>query len=446
MITKHQRSGILALSLVALLYVPGFSAAEHAQSRDGQGHDSPAWQEKAVEYARIMSRVKWAPVASGMPIRGGGFFKKGTEYTGVPYSSVKSVGRYIGFDIFLKTFLAAVQNPHSVLYTENLSGDVPNAACYYGKVCSSYTSYALQCGIWYVSRLHPPPHRNAVKLVEPQSAQAARIGDFIFTPPSPGSHVEIVTEVTKSGDTVTHVRVEESRPPTTTNRNRSASNFNSHISSRGRKLYRITDLDTWREDNKAESFLFPNYDEDVATPTINRVLLLDRGDWVPYFKDQDVKINVMDKDSQGVKTLVVTRGGTVVEEISLSGTGITKRSFPTCGDYTAHCVMNDGSRSRACEFSVCDLDFSLCVDEVTLNESWDIEFTSDNMDVIIVHLISDENTYGHYDVWVTEQDRQNGKVAIPADLVQDAGNLQVWLIGENRYGRLKKRQDIAVVK
>ena len=57
-----------------------------------------AWQEKAVEYARIMSRVKWTPVAGGMPKRGG-CFEEGTEYTGVPYSSVKCAGRYIGSDV-----------------------------------------------------------------------------------------------------------------------------------------------------------------------------------------------------------------------------------------------------------------------------------------------------------------------------------------------------------
>jgi len=33
------------------------------------------WQERAVEYARIMSRVKWTPVADGMPNRRGGYFK-----------------------------------------------------------------------------------------------------------------------------------------------------------------------------------------------------------------------------------------------------------------------------------------------------------------------------------------------------------------------------------
>ena len=207
----------------------------------------------------------------------GGHFERGREYTGVPYSSVKSVGRYIGFEIFLKTFLAAVENPHSVLYTESLSGEVSNAAAYYGKVCSSFTSYALQCGTWFVSRHCGPEYREGVCLVNPPSAQATAVGDIIYTPPRPGSHVEIVTGVTRRGDgMVTHVRVEESSPPTTRTTDRDASSFDAHLSAADRLLYRITDLDAWRGANRAEPLLFPNFEEDAAPPSINRALRHDR--------------------------------------------------------------------------------------------------------------------------------------------------------------------------
>jgi hypothetical protein len=441
---KYRRSLYLVVSLASSISLHCLSTAGETPPKNTGEGSSTGWQEKAVEYARLMSRVKWTPVAGGMPMRGG-YFEEGTEYTGVPYSSVKSVGRYIGFDIFLKTFLAAAENPHSVLYTENLYGEVKNAECYYGTVCSAYTSYALQCAIWYVSRIHTPPYRQGVTLVEQQSAQSARVGDIIFTPPRPGSHVEIVTEVTSSSDgTVTHVRVEESRPPTTKNTYRNAAEFNAHIASQNRKLYRITDLDAWREGNRAESFLFPNYTEDSASPAINRVLLLDRGDWVPYHKGQVVKFNVMDRDSQGVKTLVIKRGGAVAEEIDRPGKGLVERSFTTCGDYTAHCVMRDDSLSQACEFSVCDLDFKLPGEEVVLGQSWELEFSSDNMNITIVYFRSDTNSYGQHMVFLSDEDRKNGKVVIPADMIQDKGKAQVWLIGENKYGRLKVRKDFFV--
>ena len=114
------------------------------------------------------------------------------------------------------------------------------------------------------------------------------------------------------------------KPPATPT---AAPQRSTRTSSQNRKLYRITDLDAWRGDNKAESFLFPNYEDDSATPEINRVLLLDRGDWVPYHKGQPVKINVMDRDERGVRALVIKRGDKVVEEIKQPGKGVVERSF-----------------------------------------------------------------------------------------------------------------------
>lgn len=442
-LTRVLLSGIVCVSGILSVFLYGAARASEESETGG----AVAWQEKSIEYARIMSRVKWTPVADGMPRRGGQFIA-GEEYTGVPYSSVKHVGRYIGFDIFLKTFLAAVENPKSVLYTENLYGEVSNAECYYGKVCSSYTSYALQCGIWYVSKLHGPRFRDGVALVERRSAQAARAGDVIYTPPARkngGSHVELVTEVVRDEDgKVTHVRVEESRPQTTSNTLRSAAAFDSHLSSRRRELYRITDLDAWRGDNKAESFLFPNYEDDSATPQINRVLLLDRGDWVAYAQGQPVKFNIMDRDGQGVRRLVIQRGDKVVEEIELAGKGVVERSFDTCGDYTAHCVMKDGSLSQACEFAVCELDFRLPSAEIARGKPWEIELTTDNMNAIIVYFKNSADGYDEHNVFITAADRKAGKVTVPADVTQKGNTLQVWVIGENRYGRLKKRRDIKV--
>ncbi|EAQ82264.1 hypothetical protein DSM3645_01080 [Blastopirellula marina DSM 3645] len=384
-----------------------------------------------------------------MPTRGG-YFQPGKQYTGVPYSSVKSVGRDIGFDIYLKTFLAAVQNPQSVLYTANLKGKVSNAECYYGKVCSTYTSYALQCGFPYVSRLNGPESRSGVTLVEPQSAAATQVGDFIYTPPKSvggGSHIAIITEVTtNSSDQVTHVRVEESWPQTTKNTNRSAEKFNTHLASRNNKLYRITDLDAWHGENSAASFRFPNFEADSASPQINRVLLLDLGDWVPYEKDQVVKFNIMDRDAKGVTSLVIQRDNRVIEKIEDPGLGVLERTFSTCGDYTAYCELKDGSQSQACEFSVCDLDFKLPDEEILVGKPFELHFSSTNLEIAAIHFWSNQNMSGRHYVFVTAEDRKNGKVVIPAEAIQDRGDTQVWLIGENKYGRLKKRRNVDVQK
>ncbi len=441
--TKRWRLRPVVVFLVMAVCPAGFPCAAEAQS------SSRTPQEQAVEYARIMSHVKWTPVAGTMPNRRGGYLQQGTEYTGVPYSSVKAVGRCIGFDIYLKTFLAAVENPHSVLYTENLAGKVSNAAPYYGKVCSSFTSYGWQCALPYRSSHYGPDFRQGVVLVEPQSAQAAEPGDVIYTPPAKvggGSHVELVTGVERNGASVTAVRVEDSWPPTTRDLLHDAAKFDSHISSRGRRLYRITDFAAWRAQNKAELFRFPNYREDSATPVINRVLLLDRGDWVPYYSDQPVKFHVMDRDSQGVQSLVVKRGGEEVERIAVRGRGVIERLFSVCGDYTAHCVMKDGSPSQACEFSVCDLRFSLPDQPPNRNQPWEIKFTARNLDVIVAQLMSPAPPYHRHNLWLTEQDRREGKVTVPAGLVREAGPLAVWLTGETKYGRLTREQAVTLVE
>ncbi len=411
---------------------------------------SAGWQSAAAEHARILSHVKWTPVADTLPNRKGGFFEKGKEVTGVPYSSVRSEGRYIGFDIALRTFLAAVENPRSVLYTENFTGKVSNAAAYYGSVCSAYTSYALGCGFPEVSRRYGPEISQGIELVQPQSALGAEVGDVIYTPhatESSGSHVEIITAVTKDKEgRVTSVRVEESRPPSTQVTDRSASNFNAHLASRNKQLFRITDRDAWRGANRAERLRFPNFELDATPPAINRTLLLDLGDWVPYQKGAPVKFNVMDRDLRGVKALIIRRGDSVVEEIALDGPGLHERRYDTCGDYTAHVIHSDGKSSPACEFAVCDLDLRLPADSVSLGKEWTVGFGSENMDVIAVYLWNSGDSYGRHPLFVTEQQRKDGSLVIPADLLKKHGTLQVWLIGEHPLGRLKLRKDIALVK
>ncbi len=409
-----------------------------------------SWQKRVAAHAGLLSSVKWTPVADTLPTRKGGFFEKGIEYVGVPYSSVRSEGRNIGFDIALRTFLAAVENPSSVIYTENLSGKVPNAAAYYGSVCSAYTSYALGCGFPEVSRRYGPEIKTGVVLVHPQSAHEAQVGDVIYTPhatKTSGSHVEIITDVKRDQDgRVRSVRVEESRPPTTRITDRTSANLDAHLAERNKQLFRIANPDAWRGDNRAESLRFPNFKLDAEPPTINRALLLDLGDWVPYQKTSPVKFNVMDRDHRGVKALVIRRGGEVVEEIAIDGPGLHERRFDICGDYTADVIHTDGTSSTACEFAVCDLELSLPSDHISIGNDWQVNFKAENMDVIAVYLWNSDDSYGRHPLFLTPEQQAAGTLTIAGELLNMPGTLQVWLIGEHHLGRLKLRKDIPLVK
>lgn len=440
---------LAAWGLTLVLCLTGGSMASEATTNKTSQDERRAWQHRVTTYARIMSQAQWTPVADGIPAhprRRDRYFQAGKTYTGVPYSNGGHDGRNIGFDIYLKTFLAALENPDSVLYTRDMRGQRNNSAGYYGMVCSVYTSYALQTPIKFVSGGHLSPHRPGIRPVDPQSAQGAEVADVIHQ----AGHVAIVTGVTRDADgLVTHVCVEESWPPTTRTRNLSAARFEAYLTSKKAKLYRITDLGAWRGGDP-DDFSFPNYEMDSATPTINRVLLLDRGDWVPYRKDETVRFNVMDRDNQGVSSLVIKCEGEVVETIELDGPGIVERAFSVCGDYTAHGAMEDGASSQACEFSVCALDSRPLPGEVTLNQPWTIEFRAENMKPICVRIqrgrVRRAPHPALYLIRLTDRDCAQGRVVVPTDVLLKAGEFRFWVEGENRYGRLRDRQTVIAVQ
>ena len=72
--TKYRHLLRLSTSLASLISVHSLPAQEEATMAETRKEASVAWQEKAVEYARIMSRVRWTPVADTMPNRRGGYF------------------------------------------------------------------------------------------------------------------------------------------------------------------------------------------------------------------------------------------------------------------------------------------------------------------------------------------------------------------------------------
>jgi len=94
---------------------------------------------------------------------------------------------------------------------------------------------------------------------------------------------------------------------------------------------------------------------------------------------------------------------------------------------------------------VCDLDFKIPDGEAEPGKPLEIKFqSSENMKIILVHVMSHANSFGRYHVFLTDEDREKNRVVIAGDLLKDPGKTQIWLIGENRYGRLKQRYDVVV--
>ncbi len=95
---------------------------------------------------------------------------------------------------------------------------------------------------------------------------------------------------------------------------------------------------------------------------------------------------------------------------------------------------------------MCDLDLRLPGGSVSLSEEWKVGFTSENMDVIAVHLWNSADSYGRHPIFLSDEERRNGSLTVPAGLLKKPGTLQVWLIGEHKLGRLKVRKDTPLMK
>lgn len=181
------------------------------------------------------------------------------------------------------------------------------------------------------------------------------------------------------------------------------------------------------------------------------MLPLDLGDWFAYRKGQPVIFNVMDRDNGGVKALVVKRECELIEQIALDGSGMIERTFTRPGDYTAHGIMKDGTSSQACEFSVCEIESIPTTSPVVLGKPWDIEFRAANMKPILVR-IGQEGDPNYADpvaphsIWLSDEHRRQGRVTVPANALTRTGKHSVSVTGENRYGRLRGRHVIDVVK
>lgn len=190
---------------------------------DEDGYEIPTTREvlNVQKKAKQMTDIVWTPLAD-IPYHGtGGVFPANTPVKGLPYSSVKEIDKYIGFDVSIHTFMTALNNPYSLLYTECVRSTrsasawgktyhgVDSVACYMGTVCSALSGYGSgQVVQWSTAedRWCAERNLNMVRVFN-QSAQGLHIGDIIWI----SGHNRLVVGLKRDSDgNVTHVQITES--------------------------------------------------------------------------------------------------------------------------------------------------------------------------------------------------------------------------------------------
>ena len=152
-----------------------------------------------------------------------GSYTANTEFTnGLPYSSNLQDYKHVGVEVSLETFMTAINNPFSVLYTENVSkyNSVsiwgrkylnPNAGAYYGTVCCGFTSsvYSQDTKINNVAFKPYLRMYGQFVTISPECEmidQLVQVGDIADS----NGHSFIITGIVRNNSgAITHVRYHE---------------------------------------------------------------------------------------------------------------------------------------------------------------------------------------------------------------------------------------------
>ena len=129
--------------------------------KDSLLHDKPSNLGVAttLKRAQQLARISWIPVHNVPKFSSDElFYERFKERFGIPYSLLMHTNTYVGLDVTIYTFLSAVKNPYSVIYTEDVSAppyDGIQCAPFYGTVCSTAVWYALGIDIPYFTKFVP---------------------------------------------------------------------------------------------------------------------------------------------------------------------------------------------------------------------------------------------------------------------------------------------------
>lgn len=187
---------IICLSMVLFLSCFPLEAAVVRAESDTYISDVPENDgvRNAILNAEQLASISFTPLTN-LPQKAGDWLA-GKEQTGLPYSSSRVEEGFVPNFVSLYTFMSALQNPNSYLYTVDLAEAYNNAngSTYYGTVCSTFCTYALNIVPNYTT--HQWQDIPGMEYVPQQTVDALKLGDTICHKTS--GHVVMVVGITRN--------------------------------------------------------------------------------------------------------------------------------------------------------------------------------------------------------------------------------------------------------
>ncbi len=326
---------LLALPLIML----GIKPTAHADRAVPVVDSLELGRLNAVKKAHQMTDLPIYPVSTLYAYKGK-TYKQGKKETGVIYSSAKELDCFVGQDVSIHTFMTALHNPRSVLYTERI--DKPpyhgrNCGAYYGTVCSGLVNYAL--GISVTQRSADILASDDYELIKDQSARGIRIADLICK----NGHPRLVTGIDKNSDG--SIKSVEISVAANTGCRRyiveGEKAFNELLKKNNYQIYRYKYLSKNLLYKPANEFVAVE-GENLASFVYNDDICANKGDKSCYISGEKVVLNL----AKGYDKVEVYKDSKLYKTISIGKQlDIILKDLPY-GDYRAR-VVNEGKNQKS---------------------------------------------------------------------------------------------------
>ena len=313
------------------------------------------WKDNGVLDALCVTNqlcnIEWTTEANGMPnASDSATIDKGTTTKGIPYSSASSEDGYVGIGVSLYTFMSAVKNPRSVLYTEHSKGYTGYA--YYGAVCTS-----LVCAAWGLPCLFTTKAFPKWNQIEQVALTDLNVGDMVLS----STHARIISGVVRdSNGDITSIRTSEADyPHCVTNQYMSYSDFyTAHSWYTGYRYKGIPSVDAYKPTPFMRFFDEPV--SDVEYPDIMTCF----GDKVTRKYGTDIVINVL--DGTGYSSIKVYKDGALIDTKStIADFTITS---PGIGAYEVR--MEGDKKTTSTYFDIVDCQISVSGNTATFETTY----------------------------------------------------------------------------
>ena len=316
----YVRDPYLAIPKPIAQQVAEIGGGEDEAKKDGFNTAPEYFAWKKIEQA---SKIKWTPLKGTIQkARSQAMFEANTEQTGMPYSSVAELDKRIGEDVSFHTFMTALHNPYSLMYTECVRYGYSrsaygrqyygpaNSGPYYGMVCSSFVAYALGCVPYTTASWAKLATAGIASVVYDQSANGVQRGDVLWQ----SGHVRIVQDVWRKNGVVTNVLINEELEPIIKNNTvMTAAAFNALLAEYDIIIYRYNEL--YKNINYTPSPYVAVADETPETVTYNDDICTFAGDMASFSEDDLIYIHCLNLDYPQME---LYKNNTLVETITLA--------------------------------------------------------------------------------------------------------------------------------